>query len=72
MIEKLSQDLHREFPGMQGFSLRNLKYMRALAESYPEKSFVQEVLAQMTWYHNITLLDKIPDPSERRWYMSQI
>jgi hypothetical protein len=27
---------------------------RAFAETYPDERFVQEVLAQITWYHNIT------------------
>jgi predicted nuclease of restriction endonuclease-like (RecB) superfamily len=29
---------------------------------------VQEVLAQITWYHNIALLDKLDDPEARLWY----
>ena len=34
---------------MKGFSPRNLKYMRAFAEAWPDSEFVQEVLAQMPW-----------------------
>lgn len=41
VIDKLSQDLHEAFPYMRGFSPRNLKYMRAFAEAYPETQFVQ-------------------------------
>ena len=33
VIEQLSADLRKEFPGMKGFSARNLKYMRAYAEA---------------------------------------
>lgn len=71
VIDRLAQDLRREFPDMKGFSARNLKYMRAFAEAYPDKEFVQEVLAQITWYHNITLLEKVKDPKERIWYIQQ-
>jgi len=35
VIDRLSSDLRVEFPDMKGFSVRNLKYMRAFAESYP-------------------------------------
>jgi len=42
----------KEFPDMKGFSPRNLKYMRAFAEAYRDETIVQEVLAQITWYHN--------------------
>jgi predicted nuclease of restriction endonuclease-like (RecB) superfamily len=69
VIDRLSHDLRRAFPEMKGFSARNLKYMRALAEANPDETFVQEVLAQITWYHNITLLDKIRDADERLWYI---
>lgn len=69
VIDRLAADLRRAFPEMKGFSTRNLKYMRAFAETYPNRQFVQEVLAQIAWYHNITLLDKIKDSHEREWYV---
>ena len=36
VIDRLSRDLQNEFPGQQGFSPRNLKYMRAFAEAWPQ------------------------------------
>ena len=68
VIERLSADLRREFPNMQGFSPRNLKYMRSFAEAYPDEAIVQAPLAQITWYHNIALLEKLKDEQERLWY----
>lgn len=53
VIDRLSLDLKYAFPEMSGFSLRNLKYMRKFAESWPDRGIVQEVLAQITWYHNL-------------------
>jgi len=55
VIDRLAADLKRSFPDMRGFSPRNLKYMRAFAEAWAEEEFVQAVLAQITWYHNIAL-----------------
>ena len=69
VIEQLSKDLRSEFPQMKGFSARNLKYMRKFAENYPDEQFVQEPLAQITWYHNITLLEKVKDAKEREFYI---
>lgn len=66
IIENLAEDLRKEFPNMKGLSLRNLRYMRLFAESYPAE-IVQEVLAQLSWYHNQTLLDKVP-LEKREWY----
>ncbi len=69
VIDQLSKDLVSEFPEMKGFSVRNLKYMRKFAEEYRDVEFVQEVLAQLTWYHNVTLLDKISDKQIRLFYV---
>ena len=71
IIDRLAADLRRSFPDMRGLSSRNLKYMRAFAESYPDEQFVQAALAQITWYHNITLLTKVKDEDERKWYLQQ-
>ncbi|MEY2689717.1 MAG: hypothetical protein RL375_3916, partial [Pseudomonadota bacterium] len=68
VIDRLAVDLTAAFPGMKGFSARNLKYMRAFAQAWPEAEFVQEVLAQLPWYHQLTLLDKLGSRDERIWY----
>jgi len=70
VIDRLSADLTKGFPNVQGFSPRNLKYMRAFAEAYPDPAIVQ-ALAQISWYHNTTLLDKLPDTGRRVWYAQQ-
>jgi predicted nuclease of restriction endonuclease-like (RecB) superfamily len=68
VIDRLSADLRQAFPDMKGFSPRNLKYMRTFAATWADKSIVQELLAQLTWYHNIALLEKLSEPSQRLWY----
>ncbi len=105
IIDRLAADLKIEFPDETGFSIRNLKYMRAFAEAYPDFPFqstivplidekrpvkkkseivqatpaqtegilntpiVQAALAQLSWYHHITLLDKVKDWHERIFYI---
>jgi predicted nuclease of restriction endonuclease-like (RecB) superfamily len=71
VIERLSQDLKREFPAMKGFSRTNLLYMRAFAEAYPEVEFVQRTVGQIPWRHNQALLDKVKGLDERLWYAQQ-
>ena len=68
VIDQLAKDLRQIFPEMQGLSPRNLKYMRALAEAWPDEAIVQAPLAQLTWYHNLTLLEKVKSSEERLWY----
>jgi predicted nuclease of restriction endonuclease-like (RecB) superfamily len=69
VIDKLAQDLKKEFPEIKGFSVRNLKYMRALAEHYTDFIFVQQLAAQLPWMHNCVLLDKVKDAKQRVFYI---
>lgn len=71
VIERLGRDLREAFPEMKGFSARNLKYMRAFAEAWPDGQFVQQVAAQLPWFHLCTLIDKIKTPEQRQWYLHQ-
>ena len=67
VVEKLAHDLGNEFPGIAGFSLRNLRYMRKFSESYPDINFATAV-AKLPWGHNITLLEKLQNKDQRIWY----
>lgn len=69
-ITKLAKDLAAAFPGVAGFSLRNLHYMRKFAESYGEENYAT-VVAQIPWGHNIALLEKLGDLQERLWYAQE-
>src|ERR1700754_3649907 len=62
VIDRLARDLKAAFPDMRGFSPRNLKYMRAIAQAWPEADFVQQSAAQLPWFHLCTLLDKVKTP----------
>jgi predicted nuclease of restriction endonuclease-like (RecB) superfamily len=71
IIDRLSDDLTKAFPEMRGFRARNLKYMRAFAEAYPDKEFVQQVVAQLPWGHQVRILDSVKDSKQREWYIRQ-
>ena len=71
VIEKLSKDLRSAFPEMKGFSTRNLKYMRQFASEYTDFEFVQQLVAQLPWGHNVVLLYSCKEKSEREFYMQK-
>ncbi|MGY0408257.1 MAG: DUF1016 N-terminal domain-containing protein [Polaribacter sp.] len=83
IIDKLSQEIKTQFNSATGFSVRNLKYMRAFAKEYPDYPFVQVPLAQtqnkkvqvslaqITWYHHISLLTKVKSKEERAFYIAE-
>jgi predicted nuclease of restriction endonuclease-like (RecB) superfamily len=63
--------LRREFPNLTDLFPRNLQYMRAFAKAWPEAEFVQQVVAQISWGHNVRLLEAVQDPAERVRYVQQ-
>jgi predicted nuclease of restriction endonuclease-like (RecB) superfamily len=56
---------------MQGLSPRNLGYMRAFAEAWPDQSILQQPVAKLPWGHNVRLLDRVKDREERLWCAEQ-
>ena len=69
IVERLAHDLQNEFPGVEGFSARSLKYMRAFAAAWPDEPIVQQLAAQLPWGHHMVLLDRLKAPVEREWYL---
>lgn len=70
-IDSLAKDIKIAFPNAKGYSVRNLKYMAKFAMTYPDRQFVQTVSAQIPWSHNVAILDKVKDPSQRVWYIKK-
>lgn len=68
VVQQLADDLRLEFPDMKGLSSRNLLYMRAFTEAYPDEAIVQQAVAQLPWGHNITLLTRFKDAATRDVY----
>ncbi len=69
VMERLSEDLRRAFPGMKGLSVRNLKYMRDLAKAWSGDPNGQQLVAQLPWGHNILVIQKVKERVEREWYI---
>jgi predicted nuclease of restriction endonuclease-like (RecB) superfamily len=72
VIDRLAGDLRDAYPEMKGFSPRNLKYMRAFSAAWRDRAIVQGLLAQITWYHNVALLEKVSTKDDRLWYARQV
>jgi predicted nuclease of restriction endonuclease-like (RecB) superfamily len=69
IIENLANDLQNEFPGMQGFSARNLWLIRSFYIEYKENIKLQPLVAEISWSHNVILMEKCKDLLEREFYM---
>ena len=71
VVEKISKDLKETFPDMKGFSPRNLTYMQTFVKSYPDYEFTQQLAAQIPWFHNCLILDKLSQRDIREWYIKK-
>lgn len=70
-IDNVSIDLKMSFPNLKGFSVRNLKYMKTFYNEYKNDEEFVQLVAQLPWKHNITLMQKVKDKEIRKWYMSK-
>jgi len=72
VVDRLSQDMQAEFPDQQGWSRRNLMWMRKLAQAWQtEDEFVHHAGAQLPWRHVTVLLDRLSTREDRDWYAAR-
>ena len=69
VVERLSEDLRQEFPGVSGFSSRNIWYMRKFYLTYHGNQKLQPMVAEIAWSHNLIILDKCKDEQEKEFYL---
>jgi hypothetical protein len=62
------QQPEAEFLGIQGFSARNLWYMRTFYRTSADKAKLQPLVAEIGWSHNLVMLDRCSDDLQRAFY----
>jgi predicted nuclease of restriction endonuclease-like (RecB) superfamily len=70
IIDRLAADLAAQFPGMRGWSPRNLRSMRYLAQQYPTQELAAAV-ARLPWGHLTVLMGQVSAPDASAWYVEQ-
>lgn len=61
IVETLAQDLQKEFPGIQGFSSRNLWNMRTFYLTYKDDKKLQPLVAEISWAKNVIIMERCKD-----------
>ncbi|HOY68040.1 MAG TPA: PDDEXK nuclease domain-containing protein [Candidatus Ozemobacteraceae bacterium] len=69
VVETLAGDLQREFPGVGGFSVQNLWYMRQFFQEYHASPKLQPLVGEIAWSHNLIIMSRCKDPLEREFYL---
>ena len=83
IVARISSDLQAAFPEMKGLSLRNLQYMKAFAKAIPyfvqqpaaqlapEEKMMQQLVAQLPWFHLCTIIQKTVCTEECLFYIQR-
>ena len=69
VVKRLAADLQAEFPGIIGFSWRNLFYMSEFFTAYRDKPKLQPLVAIIGWTQNLVILQRCKEPLEREFYL---
>jgi predicted nuclease of restriction endonuclease-like (RecB) superfamily len=69
VVETLAEDLQKEFPGMTGFSARNIWYMQKFYAEYHADEILQPLVAEISWSKHLVIMSKCKDMQERQFYI---
>ena len=69
VVEQLSKDLKKDFPGTSGFSTQNLWFMRQIFLEYQDHPNLLQLVREIPWGQNITIVTKIKELDAREYYL---
>ena len=71
VVEQLSKDLQREFPGIRGFSASNIWRMKTFYETYTENLKLAPLVREIGWVQNCMIIEKCKDEVQREYYLKK-
>ncbi len=69
IVEKLSNDLQREYAGQEGYSARNLWFMRQFFETYEPFPNLKQLVSEIPWGQHILIMQRAKTYEERTYYL---
>ena len=69
VVETLSRDIQKEFPGIKGFGVRNMWDMARFYTEYQSDEILQPLVAEISWSKHIVILTKCKDTRQRQFYI---
>lgn len=69
IVQVLSRELQKEFPGAKGYSAANLWRMRNFYLTYRHSEKLAPMVREISWSNNIIIMEKCKDDLEREFYI---
>ncbi len=69
VIENLSKDIKNAFPGIKGFSERNIWNIVRFYKFYSQNTKLQPLAAEISWSNNLIILEKCETDFQKEYYL---
>ena len=69
VVDELAATIASQYPGMRGYTRRNLFRMRQFYETYRGDKKVSPLVTQLPWTHHLIVLSQTKHPEEREFYL---
>lgn len=69
IVQILSRELQKEFPGAKGYSAANLWRMRNFYLTYRNSEKLASLVREISWSNNIVIMEKCKDDLQREFYI---
>lgn len=69
IVQILSKELQKEFPGAKGYSAANLWRMRNFYLTYCNSEKLAPLVREISWSNNIAIMEKCKDDLQREFYI---
>jgi predicted nuclease of restriction endonuclease-like (RecB) superfamily len=68
-VEALAETIQRRYPGMTGYSARNLWRMIQFFETYRDQPKLSPLVTELSWTHNLLIMSRCKREEEREFYL---
>ncbi|MCK5809282.1 DUF1016 family protein, partial [bacterium] len=72
IVDKISDDLKFEYPGIRGFSPSNMWRMAKLFNGYRSSEKLAPLVLEIGWSQNIVIYEKCKDEQQREFYLRMV
>lgn len=69
VVENLSRDIQKEFPGIKGFGVSNMWDMARFYAEYQHNEILQPLVGEISWSKHIVILTKCKETQQRQFYI---